>query len=124
MNATYDFTGSFSDVWQHIRVSMVIPPLTVAICICAVMSLMMFIERVYMTVVVLLVKFMGKKKYTQYKLEALKEDLEQNRSYPMVLVQIPMYNEKEVHMFLVHITRIYIIYASVHKLHNITYFSL
>ncbi|XP_024985558.1 mannan synthase 1-like isoform X2 [Cynara cardunculus var. scolymus] len=97
VNANYDFTGSSSDVWQHIRVSMVMPPLTVAICICAVMSLMMFIERVYMTVVVLLVKFMGKKKYTQYKLEALKEDLEQNRSYPMVLVQVPMYNEKEVY---------------------------
>ncbi|KAJ9554829.1 hypothetical protein OSB04_009443 [Centaurea solstitialis] len=97
VNATYDFAGSFNDVWQHIRVSMVIPPLTVALCICVVMSLMMFIERVYMTVVVLLVKFMGKKKYTQYKLEALKEDLEQNRSYPMVLVQIPMFNEKEVY---------------------------
>lgn len=76
--------------------SMVMPPLTAAICVCAVMSLMMFVERVYMTIVVLLVKFLGKKKYTQYKLEALKEDLEQNRSYPMVLVQIPMFNEKEV----------------------------
>ena len=77
---------------------MVIPPLTVAICICVVMSVMMFIERVYMTVVVLLVKLTGKKKYMQYKLEALKEDLEQNRSCPMVLVQIPMFNEKEVYM--------------------------
>ncbi|KAL7595638.1 hypothetical protein Lser_V15G28336 [Lactuca serriola] len=95
--SAYDFTGSFTDVWRHIRVSMVMPPLTAAICVCAVMSLMMFVERVYMTIVVLLVKFLGKKKYTQYKLEALKEDLEQNRSYPMVLVQIPMFNEKEVY---------------------------
>nr|XP_043607195.1 glucomannan 4-beta-mannosyltransferase 1-like [Erigeron canadensis] len=97
VGATPDFKGSFTDVWQNMRVTMVIPPLTIAICICATMSIMMFIERVYMTVVVLLVKFTGKKKYTQYKLEALKEDLEQNRSYPMVLVQIPMYNEKEVY---------------------------
>ncbi|KAI3687824.1 hypothetical protein L1987_81527 [Smallanthus sonchifolius] len=95
--SAYDFTGSFTDMWRDIRVSMVMPPLTVAICICVVMSVMMFIERMYMTVVILLVKFMGKKKYTQYKLEALKEDLEQNRSYPMVLVQIPMFNEKEVY---------------------------
>nr|GEV83190.1 mannan synthase 1-like [Tanacetum cinerariifolium] len=50
-----------------------------------------------MTVVVLLVKLTGKKKYMQYKLEALKEDIEKNRSYPMVLVQIPMFNEKEVY---------------------------
>ncbi|KAM0024546.1 putative glucomannan 4-beta-mannosyltransferase [Helianthus debilis subsp. tardiflorus] len=94
---TNDFTGSFTDMWQDMRVSMVIPPLTVALCICMVMSIMMFIERVYMTVVVILVKIMRKKRYTQYKLEALKEDLEQNRRYPMVLVQIPMFNEKEVY---------------------------
>ncbi|KAD4384446.1 hypothetical protein R6Q59_011433 [Mikania micrantha] len=97
VKSAYDFTGSFTDMWRDMRVTMVIPPLTVGICICVVMSIMMFIERVYMTVVVLLVKFMGKKKYTQYKLEALKEDLEQNRNYPMVLVQIPMFNEKEVY---------------------------
>ncbi|KAK9079377.1 hypothetical protein SSX86_001048 [Deinandra increscens subsp. villosa] len=97
VKSDYDFTGSFTDMWRDMRVSMVMPPLTVAICICVVMSVMMFIERVYMTVVVLLVKFMGKKRYTQYKLEALKEDIEQNRSYPMVLVQIPMFNEKEVY---------------------------
>ncbi|KAL4592149.1 hypothetical protein LXL04_005135 [Taraxacum kok-saghyz] len=93
----YDFSGSFTDMWRHMRLSLVIPPLTAAIGVCATMSVMMFIERVYMTVVVLLVKFLGKKKYTQYKLQALKEDLEQNRSYPMVLVQVPMYNEKEVY---------------------------
>ncbi|KAK1434874.1 hypothetical protein QVD17_00628 [Tagetes erecta] len=92
-----DFTGSFIDMWRDIRVSMVIPPLTIAICICVVMSVMMFIERVYMTVVIILVKIMGKKKYTQYKLETMQQDIEQNRSYPMVLVQIPMFNEKEVY---------------------------
>ncbi|XP_035840528.1 glucomannan 4-beta-mannosyltransferase 1-like isoform X2 [Helianthus annuus] len=84
-------------IFQDMRVSMVIPPLTVALCICMAMSIMMFIERVYMTVVVILVKIMRKKRYTQYNLEALKEDLEQNRRYPMVLVQIPMFNEKEVY---------------------------
>ncbi|KAI3822525.1 hypothetical protein L1987_10116 [Smallanthus sonchifolius] len=97
VKSAYNFTGSFTDMWRDIRLSMVMPSLTVAICICVVMSVMMFIERMYMTVVILLVKFMGKKRYTQYKLEALKEDLEQNRSYPMVLVQIPMFNEKEVY---------------------------
>nr|GMC56569.1 Mannan synthase 1 [Ipomoea batatas] len=33
----------------------------------------------------------------KHKSDAMKEDLEQNRNYPMVLVQIPMYNEKEVY---------------------------
>ncbi|KAK9072801.1 hypothetical protein SSX86_009238 [Deinandra increscens subsp. villosa] len=97
VKSAYDFTGSFTDMWRDMRVSIVLPPLTVALCICVVMSIMMFIERVYMTVVIVLVKITGKKKYTQYKLEALKEDLEQSRNYPMVLVQVPMFNEKEVY---------------------------
>ncbi|ESR41606.1 hypothetical protein CICLE_v10013685mg [Citrus x clementina] len=61
------------------------------------MSLMLFIERVYMAIVILYVKVLRKKRYTEYKLEEMKEDLELNKSYPMVLVQIPMYNEKEVY---------------------------
>lgn len=40
---------------------------------------------------------LGKKRYTKYKLDGLKEDIEHNKSYPMVLIQIPMYNEKEVY---------------------------
>ncbi|XXG40568.1 hypothetical protein AAC387_Pa01g1251 [Persea americana] len=61
------------------------------------MSVMLFIERVYMAVVILCVKVLGRKRYTKYKLEALKDDIELNNSHPMVLVQIPMYNEKEVY---------------------------
>lgn len=57
---------------------------------------MLFIERVVMALVILGVKVLRRKKYTQYKLDAMKQDLERNRSYPMVLIQIPMYNEKEV----------------------------
>ncbi|XP_019077301.1 glucomannan 4-beta-mannosyltransferase 1 isoform X2 [Vitis vinifera] len=40
---------------------------------------------------------MRKKRYTKYKLDTMKEDLELNKSYPKVLIQIPMYNEKEVY---------------------------
>lgn len=49
-----------------------------------------------MAVVILFVKVLDGKRYTKYKLEALKDDLELNNSHPMVLVQIRMYNEKEV----------------------------
>ena len=66
-----------------------------------VMSIMLFIERVYMAIVILCVKVSGKKTYTKYKLEAMKEDLELNKIHPMVLVQIPTYNEKEVYIFFV-----------------------
>ncbi|KAI8563289.1 hypothetical protein RHMOL_Rhmol03G0101600 [Rhododendron molle] len=61
------------------------------------MSIMLFVERVYMAIVIISVKLLGKKRYTKYKLDDLKEDLERNKSYPLVLIQIPMYNEKEVY---------------------------
>ncbi|CAK9182617.1 unnamed protein product [Ilex paraguariensis] len=92
-----DITSSLSYAWQHIRVPVIVPLLTIAIHICAVMSIMLFVERVYMAIVIICVKLLGKKRYTKYKLDALKEDLEHNKSYPMVLIQIPMYNEKEVY---------------------------
>lgn len=62
------------------------------------MSVMLFVERVYMGVVIMLVKVVGWKPEKRYTWEPLKEDLELgNSNYPMVLVQIPMYNEREVY---------------------------
>lgn len=50
-----------------------------------------------MAVVITLVKLFGRKPDKRYKWEPLKDDLELgNSAYPMVLVQIPMYNEREV----------------------------
>ena len=59
-----------------------------------------------MAMVILCVKLLGKKRYTKYKLESIKEALELNKSYPLVLVQIPMYNEKEVTELLVKFSNI------------------
>ncbi|KAH9734982.1 glucomannan 4-beta-mannosyltransferase 9 [Citrus sinensis] len=92
-----DGTSGISYAWNSIRASVIVPLLHLAIILCSVMSLMLFIERVYMAIVILYVKVLRKKRYTEYKLEEMKEDLELNKSYPMVLVQIPMYNEKEVY---------------------------
>ncbi|PNX87699.1 glucomannan 4-beta-mannosyltransferase 9-like protein, partial [Trifolium pratense] len=62
------------------------------------MSVMMFIERVYMGVVITLVKLFGRKPEKRYKWEPIKDDIELGNScYPMVVVQIPMYNEREVY---------------------------
>lgn len=58
---------------------------------------MMFVERVYMAIVMVIVMLLRKKMYTKYKLEAAKRQLETTKNHPVVLVQIPMYNEKEVH---------------------------
>ncbi|XP_026427261.1 glucomannan 4-beta-mannosyltransferase 9-like [Papaver somniferum] len=62
------------------------------------MSIMVFIERVYVGFVILFVKLFGWKPEKRYRFEAIQVDVEKgNSNYPMVLVQIPMYNEKEVY---------------------------
>lgn len=51
-----------------------------------------------MAIVIVGVKVFGRKPEKRYKWEAMKEDVELGNSvYPMVLVQIPMYNEREVY---------------------------
>lgn len=82
--------------WDSIRNPVIIPLLKLAVILCSGMSIMLFVERVLMTLVLLVVKVLGKKKYTKYKLDDMKQDLERNKNHPNVLIQIPMYNEREV----------------------------
>ncbi|XP_058083488.1 glucomannan 4-beta-mannosyltransferase 1-like [Magnolia sinica] len=96
--------GGRDDVVEHLRLAwelikgpVVMPLLRVAVFVCAVMSVMLFVKRVYMAAVIVCVKLLGKKRYTKYRREIMREDLERSRSHPRVLVQIPMYNEKEVY---------------------------
>ncbi|XP_057460109.1 glucomannan 4-beta-mannosyltransferase 9-like [Actinidia eriantha] len=93
-----DITEQIVLVWGQIKAPLIVPLLRLAILLCLAMSLMLFIERVYMGVVITLVKFFGRKPEKRYRWEPIKDDLEVgNLAYPMVLVQIPMYNEKEVY---------------------------
>lgn len=92
--------STLSDALKSVRGPILAPVLRAALALCTVMSLMLFIERVYMAVIILYVKLFRRKRYTKYRLDAMKEDLELNKSYPMVLIQIPMYNEKEVYLTL------------------------
>ncbi|KAJ0976782.1 hypothetical protein J5N97_012256 [Dioscorea zingiberensis] len=85
-------------VLQQIKTPVIIPLLRLAVVLCLVMSIMLFMEKVYMALVIIMLKLFGKKPDARYKWEPIKDDLELGNSvYPMVLVQIPMYNEKEVY---------------------------
>ena len=86
-------------LWKFIKPPLVVPLLRLMVIICLVMSVMLFVERVYMGIVKLFIMLLRRKPEKNYKWEAMQaEDLELGSSaYPMVLVQIPMYNEKEVH---------------------------
>ncbi|EFJ35401.1 glycosyltransferase family 2 protein [Selaginella moellendorffii] len=85
-------------MWLQIRAPYIAPALQVGVNICLVMLLMLFVERLYMALVMVLVKLSGKRPENKYKWEPIKDDLESgNSAYPMVLVQVPMYNEREVY---------------------------
>lgn len=93
-----DMTEQIALFWAQIKAPLVVPLLRIAVVVCLAMSVMLFVERVYMGVVIVLVKLFGRKPDRRYKYEPIKDDLELgNEAYPTVLVQIPMYNEKEVY---------------------------
>ncbi|KAI4346432.1 hypothetical protein L6164_007328 [Bauhinia variegata] len=93
-----DIAGQMGMIWEQTKAPLIVPLLKWMVFLCLVMSLMLFVERVYMGIVIVYLKLFGRKPETSYKWEPLKDDVELgNSAHPMVLVQIPMYNEKEVY---------------------------
>ncbi|KAI5395851.1 Glucomannan 4-beta-mannosyltransferase 9, variant 3 [Lathyrus oleraceus] len=96
--ARYGLALQLEFIWRQIREPLIVPILRVSVFLCLGMSLMMLVERVYMGIVICLVKLFGRKPEKRYKWESFKDDVELGNSiYPMVLVQVPMYNEREVY---------------------------
>ncbi|KAH9542181.1 hypothetical protein CY35_14G102800 [Sphagnum magellanicum] len=90
-------------VWLMVRAPIVAPLLQLAVNVCLVMITMLFVERMFMCGVLIVMKLLGRSSpHKTYKWEPMNDnddDLElgNSSSYPMVLVQIPMYNEREVY---------------------------
>ncbi|MBA0587586.1 hypothetical protein Gorai_000712, partial [Gossypium raimondii] len=93
-----DITGQLGLIWELIKTPLIVPLLQLGVYICLAMSLMLFMERVYMGIVIILVKLFWKKPEKRYKFEFIQDDVELGSSnFPVVLIQIPMFNEKEVY---------------------------
>ncbi|PKI78771.1 hypothetical protein CRG98_000838 [Punica granatum] len=91
-----DIAGQIGMMWELIKTPLIVPLLNLAVYICLAMVLMLFIERLYMGVVIILVKLFWKKPEDRYNWNPIEEDLESgSAAYPVVLVQIPMFNERE-----------------------------
>nr|GEW85602.1 nucleotide-diphospho-sugar transferase [Tanacetum cinerariifolium] len=85
-------------IWTQLKAPLVVPLLTISLTICLVLSIMLFIEIVYMGLVVGFIKLFRKTTEKRYKYESFKDDIELGSSaYPLVLIQVPMFNEKEVY---------------------------
>ncbi|RAL50668.1 hypothetical protein DM860_015815 [Cuscuta australis] len=96
-----DVPGSLSLVWGEITglgLSLLVPAINAAVWVCLAMSTMLFVERVYMGVVMLFVMLLRRTPEKRFRWAPLEGDVELgNAAFPMVLVQIPMYNEREVY---------------------------
>lgn len=84
-------------IWELIRAPLIVPLLQLSVYICLTMSLMLLMERLYMGIVIILVKLFWKKPEQRYNWEPIQDDEESGSlNYPVVLIQIPMFNEREV----------------------------
>ncbi|CAD5189294.1 unnamed protein product [Musa acuminata subsp. malaccensis] len=86
------------ELWRQFRAWVAVPLLRLAVFICLVMSMMVLVEKVSMGLITLYAKVFRRRPARIYKCDPLTEDEEMGSlAFPMVLVQIPMYNEKEVY---------------------------
>ncbi|KAJ1701375.1 hypothetical protein LUZ63_001154 [Rhynchospora breviuscula] len=81
-----------------LRTFFVLPLLQFVLVLCLAMTVMILLEKLFVGAVSLIIRIFKIKPEKRYKWEPIKKDEELGSSvYPMVLVQIPMYNEKEVY---------------------------
>lgn len=107
LGSTADIKDKIGPVWKLIKDSFVVPVLRAALYICLVMSFLLFVEWVYVMFLAALAKLFRKKPVKRYKWEPMNDDLENgNVGFPMVLVQVPIYNEIEVGLLLSFYTHI------------------
>ncbi|XP_010937165.1 glucomannan 4-beta-mannosyltransferase 1 [Elaeis guineensis] len=93
-----DLLNKIGLIWRQVRAMVVIPVMKAAVVACLIMSVMVLVEKVSMGLISLYAKLFHRRPERIYKCDPIAEDEELGTlAYPMVLVQIPMYNEKEVY---------------------------
>ncbi|KAL6629009.1 hypothetical protein ACP70R_028774 [Stipagrostis hirtigluma subsp. patula] len=87
------------DAWSQVRAPVIVPLLRLAVAVCLTMSVLLFLERLYMGVVIAGVRLLGRRPERRYRCDPLPEDDPElgSAAFPSVLVQIPMFNEREVY---------------------------
>ncbi|WOK97587.1 putative mannan synthase 4 [Canna indica] len=102
--SAYDSASDFPPeeiyvLWVKVRAKLIAPVLWVAVVLCLIMSVMLVLEAMFMSAVSLGVKLLRRSPEKRYRWEAIAGDDEElgSMAFPMVLVQIPMYNEREVY---------------------------
>ncbi|XP_057805072.1 probable glucomannan 4-beta-mannosyltransferase 11 isoform X1 [Salvia miltiorrhiza] len=98
MGSPADVSDYIVLLWKAVRSYAIVPLLRFALYLCLVWSFLLFVEWSHMMILAALAKLMRNRHAKKYKWEPLKDDLEaRSLDFPMVLVQIPIYNEIEVY---------------------------
>ncbi|KAG1342518.1 Glucomannan 4-beta-mannosyltransferase 9 [Cocos nucifera] len=91
-----DILNKIGLIWREVRVMVIIPAMKAAVVVSLIMSVMVLAEKLSMALISLYAKLFRRRPERIYKCDPIAEDEELGTlAYPMVLVQIPMYNEKE-----------------------------
>ncbi|XP_015696243.1 probable glucomannan 4-beta-mannosyltransferase 9 [Oryza brachyantha] len=88
-------------MWEQVKAPVVVPLLRLSVAACLAMSVMLFVEEVYLTTVPVAVHLFGRRPVHRYRCDPLVVDdpelSDTGATFPMVLVQILMYSEREVY---------------------------
>ncbi|XP_052166965.1 glucomannan 4-beta-mannosyltransferase 1-like [Oryza glaberrima] len=98
-------SGGLAWAWRAVRCGVVLPTLQLAVYVCVAMSIMLFLERLYMALVVAALWLIRRRRRRSNRREQDDDGAENDQllqdpeaaNSPMVLVQIPMFNEKQVY---------------------------
>jgi beta-mannan synthase len=90
--------ATLPEAWSQVRAPVIVPLLRLAVAVCLTMSVLLFLERVYMAVVITGVRLLRLRPDRRYRCDPIPEDDPEvgSTAFPVVLVQIPMFNEREV----------------------------
>ncbi|TVU28500.1 hypothetical protein EJB05_20019 [Eragrostis curvula] len=86
--------------WEEVRSELVVPLLRAALVVCMVMSVIVLAEKVFLGIVSAAVNLLRRRPEKLYRCDPIVQHEDQedgSAAFPMVLVQIPMYNEEEVY---------------------------
>lgn len=92
------FVEALLQGWAEARAGLLVPLLRAAVLLCTAMSLIVLAEKVFLGAVSSVAKLRRRRPGRVYRCDPDEEADAASWAYPMVLVQIPMYNEREVCM--------------------------
>lgn len=100
LGSSADVSETIGALWKSVKSYAIVPVVRFSLYLCLLWSFLLFLEWAHMMCLAALAKCMRRKHAKRYKWEPLKDDLESGSlDFPMVLVQIPIYNEIEVCFF-------------------------